>query len=179
MVGDVKMKNGRAIAFAALLAVAAPSAALAKPYAIDPVAAEGQTVRFDQGLGSVQSERPGSDVWTAPTAKSFDKRLTLTVGVVNKGEAAAEIDVANVEAFTAEGVPLEVFTLVKLEKEAKTKAAWATFGVALVGAVAGAASSYNTSYGTYRSPYGVSTFSVRTYDPVAANINAANTSAAI
>lgn len=152
-------------AVAAALALAAATPAWSKPYAIEPVAAEGQAVRFEAGVPSIESTLSASDAWVSPTARSFDKRMTITVGVLNGGDVAADVDYASVEVYTAEGVRLATYDLAALEKEEKSKAAFAGLAVGLMGGLASA--------GANRYGYGTS------YQPAALASGFANTSASV
>jgi len=158
-------------------ALALLTAGCASTYAIAPQASTGQGVRYERGTPTVVSVQPHGVVRVSPAAKSYQDRVVLNVVAFNNGPDPANLGYENLSVAAADGTPMRLFTVAELEREAKTKAAWAAFAVALAGAAntyAAQQSAYSYGYG-HVSTYGrygstFSTYSYRTYNPVAANV---------
>lgn len=148
----------------------------ATSYGIAPQAAEGQGVRYERGTPTLVSVKEHGVLRVSPAAKSYTDRVVLNVVAFNNGPNPANIGYENISAATAAGEPLGLFTVAMLEREAKTRAAWGAFAIALAGAAnAYAAQQSAYSYGsgsvhTY-TPYGGihSTYNYRSYNPALAN----------
>ena len=143
------MKNITVCAVSALML-----SACATTYAVTPVAAPSQDVKYDNGSALVMSKKDHGAVRVSPTATSFEKRIGLGVVAFNDGTQAANLGAENVRAFTAAGAPVRVFTYEQLVKEAKTAAAWQAVAVALAAGANAYAAAQPTTYNTYGSAYG-------------------------
>ncbi len=169
-----------------LVALAALSlGACATSYSVTPIAGAAQNLPYDHGAPVVMSKKENGAVRVAPTDTAFQGRMSLGVVAFNDSKVSANLGTENVHVYTAAGVSVPVFTYEQLAREAKTRAAWQTFAVALAaGANAYAASqpttvnSYGTVYGSRGSVNYASTATV--YNPsnaaLANSINQAQTS---
>jgi hypothetical protein len=131
---------------AALLAVSAAGPAFA--VTLEPAPVEGQEVKVSDAGATLISTREGSEAWATPAGQRADQRLVLSVGVANDGDRTAGIEGRSIEVWTAEGAKLAVYDLAAMEKEIKSKQAWAGFGAALAGGLASNTTGYGYSRGS-------------------------------
>jgi hypothetical protein len=94
----------------------------------------------------------------------YNNRPIFAIGFYNAGLEPVNIGLEDIHA-SVSGDPLTVFPVEELERQAKHKAWWTQFGMALLGGVsAGLASSRRDhAYGTITGPYG--TYSIHTSYP--------------
>ena len=164
-----------------MAAAVATGTAYAGGYALEPVAdAPDQEIRFDHGVATVSSTKEHGAVRLAPTAESFNKRISVAVVAFNKGDKPITLGYENVSGTLPDGSPAVLITYERLQKEAKTAAAWQALAVGLAGAAnayAASQSAYSTTYGSANSfGYGGSrftSFSATTYNPGVAQANMA------
>jgi len=158
-------------------ALALLTAGCATSYAIAPQPVAGQGVRYERGTPTVVSVKAHGAVRVSPAAKSYQDRVVLNVVAFNNGPAPANLGYENLSVVASDGTPMRLYTVAELEHEAKTKAAWAAFAVALAGAAntyAAQQSAYSygygnvATYGRYGSTF--STYSYRAYNPAVANV---------
>lgn len=157
-------------------ALALLTAGCASTYAIAPQPVAGQGIRYERGTPTVVSVRPHGVVRVSPAAKSYQDRVVLNVVAFNNGPDPANLGYENLSVTADDGTPMRLYTVAELEREAKTKAAWAAFAVALAGAAntyAAQQSAYSYGYGNV-STYGtyghaISTYSYTAYNPALAN----------
>ncbi|RAK54376.1 hypothetical protein DJ017_07495 [Phenylobacterium soli] len=130
------------------------------------------------------SKKDKGAVRVAPSSTEFQDRMGLAVVAFNDSQMPANLGPENVHVYTAAGLTVPVFTYEQLAREAKKKAAWAAFAVALSGAANAYAASQPTTVNTYGSAYGnrgYATYAAQTtvYNPanaaLANSINQANT----
>lgn len=140
----------------ALLGAPAPSFAGDKRI-VHPVQVGSESVRFEQGVATVDLEKGRGAVQITPLP--FDHgSLSFSVAVLNSGTEPANIDIFNFVS-RAGAQELPVFSKDELESKAKNRAMWASIALAAVGGLGAAAaasqrdhyrSTLLTPRGTYR-----------------------------
>ena len=128
--------------------------ACATSYSVTPVAGAAQNLTYDHGSAVVMSKKENGAVRVAPTSTAFQGRMSLGVVAFNDSKVSANLGTENVHVFTAAGAPVPIFTYEQLAKEAKTRAAWAAFAVALSAGANAYAASQPTTVTTYGTAYG-------------------------
>lgn len=114
---------------------------------VQPVQLEEETVRYNQGVATVDLRGKDGAVQVTPLEMDHGS-YAFGIGVYNLSGQPAEIDVSD---FTMEmnGVTVAPFTRKQLEKQAASRAAWASFAVALAGGLSAyAAASQQNHYRT-------------------------------
>jgi hypothetical protein len=136
------------IAAAASL-VLGTSAQAAKVVNLQPVEIDGQTVRFEKGIPTIEDE-----VARVMPIRDLDHgSMQFLVAVYNTGETPFNFGVENVRA-SFKGAPLEVFSRDQLEQKAKSRAMWSQIGYAVLAGAAAASQNNNYTATTY-TPRGV------------------------
>lgn len=142
----------------ALALVCTASAAVAGgDRVVHPVQVGAETVRYQQGVATLDLEKPRGAVQVTPLPLDHGS-LSFAVAVYNAGDAPANIDVTNfsLRAGTQE---LPVFSKDQLERKAKNRAMWTQIALAAIGGLGAAAaasqrhhyrSTFVTPRGTYR-----------------------------
>lgn len=168
--------KARILTLAASVAVACGLASCATSYAVAPEVSQGQSIRYEHGTPTTVSVKEHGAVRVSPSAREFAGRMVFNVVAFNNGPQAANIGYENVSVALSSGTPLRLYSAAALEKEAKTRAAWAAFAVALSGAAqaySAQQSAYSYGYGSVHTytPYGgaVSTYQYSAYNPALAN----------
>jgi hypothetical protein len=143
------------IAVAAMLA-AASSSAVATPLALYPVQSGAETVRYHNGVPTLDLETETGAIEITPLP--FDHGyVSLGVGVYNKGSTPANFGIENLTV-TIGTQTVSVFSEDQLARKARSRAAWSAVGIALLaGAAAAAASTAHTtetSHGVLHTPHG-------------------------
>jgi hypothetical protein len=125
----------------------------------------------------VYSTKEHGVVRVMPASTEYDDRIIFNVAAFNNGPNPANLGVENITVTTEAGEQLVVYSYEKLVKEAKNRAAWAVFAVALSGAAnsyAAQQSAYTTTNGSIvsSSPYGSihTSYYGQTYNPGVANL---------
>lgn len=141
----------RVAAAAALVAIATP--AVAGPL-IQPVPVGKETIRFFQGVPTLDLQREHGAVQITPLPMDHGS-YAFTVAVLNKGPGSANIDVTNIDVESG-GAHYTVFSRSDLEHKAKKRAMWNSIALAAVGglAAAAAASATDTYRATTYTPHG-------------------------
>ena len=123
-------------------------------FVIQPVQVGAETVRYDQGVATVELFNRQGSVQIQPLPIDHGS-LAFFVGVYNAGPQPANIDIGNFSV-RAGDQSLAVFSRLELEKKAKNRAMWSQIGIAALGglAAAGAASQRDHYYGTLYTPRG-------------------------
>jgi hypothetical protein len=123
-------------------------------FLIQPVQVGSETVRYDQGVATVELFQRQGSVQIQPMPVDHGS-LSFFVGVYNAGQLPANIDITNFSV-TAGDQSLAVFSRQDLEKKAKNRAMWTQIGIAALGglAAAGAASQRDTYHSTIYTPRG-------------------------
>ena len=161
------------------LAMAALLAGCATPIRTDPVVSGDQERIYRDGLPALVS-RKQLVVLVSPVTvvREGKERLRLIVSVANTSNASFDLDTSNFSA-VVDGRPLKVFTHEEIAQEIKTRQAWATFAVALGGAMQAASAQQQASYastsGTYNSNTTGNFNAYGTRSNVHGNYNAATT----
>lgn len=157
----MKEKN-TALGLAAIVAVfTGPLPAFAgESIVVRPMQVGEQTIRYRQGVGTVEQITPDAVVDVTPLG--FDHgALTFALSIFNASSRAANIDITDVSGDIG-GEQLRLRSTEELIKMAKSRAMWSQIGVALLaGAAAGVAASQQdqssaalyTPRGTYRYTY--------------------------
>ncbi len=143
----------RAAALAATLA-AAPTPANAAPPEVQAVQVGAETVRYLQGVPTLDLHKAKGAVQISPLPLDHGS-MAFAVAVWNEADAPVTIDVTNFAA-TSAGKDVGVFTVKELVGKAKNRAMWGQIGLAMAGglAAAAAASQRDTYNGTLRTPHG-------------------------
>lgn len=139
--------------FGAAIGIAAP--AMAGPnWLVQPVQVGQETIRYQRGVPTIDLELADGVAQITPMA--FDHgSLVFAVAVYNDSRQPANFGIEHVGvAFQGRGV--RVFSRDDLVKQAKNRAAWSQFGLALLGGVAAgaAASQQNYYHSTLITPRG-------------------------
>jgi len=142
-----------ALAGALLVGFASPGIAASKIKAV-PVTAEGQTVRYEKGLATIEDDLPLAGVRVMPLAELDHGSMQFKIAVYNKSQAPFNFGVENVSAEHNKQA-LAVFSVEELEKKAKSRAMWSQIGYAMLAGAATAAQNNNTTYTTYTPRGGV------------------------
>lgn len=144
----------------ALACVSLAVPAHAAPPEVQPVQVGYETVRYQQGVPTLDLPQRWGSVQVRPLPMDHGS-LAFAVAVYNGGRDPEVIDIGNFHAESA-GQSLEVFSVDQLKGKAKRRAVWSKVGLALLGGVAAAAaasqrdtyrSTWHTPYGTYRGYY--------------------------
>lgn len=151
----------RALFCAALSACAvAPIPASAAPPEVQAVQVGSETVRYAQGVPTLDLHKEKGAVQVSPLPLDHGS-LAFSVAVWNESDAPANIDVTNFTA-TSAGKDVGVFTVKELVGKAKNRAMWGQIGLAMAGGLAAAAaasqrdtysSAFHTPHGSYYSSY--------------------------
>lgn len=123
-------------------------------FLLQPVQVGNETVRYDQGVATVELFNRQGSVQIQPLPVDHGS-LAFFVGVYNAGQLPANIDVTNFSILAGEQ-SLAVFSRQDLEKKAKNRAMWTQIGLAALGglAAAGAASQRDTYHSSFYTPRG-------------------------
>lgn len=140
------------IAITAMVSIS--TGAHAKPLAVQPVQVGAETVRYQQGVPTVDLKQSAGAVQIRPLPLDHGS-LAFAVAVFNGGSQPALIDTTNFDVQT-EGQDVAVFTADDLIRKAQNRAMWSQIGLAALGATASvaAASQRNTYRSTLHTPYG-------------------------
>lgn len=143
-----------AIALLGISTSNAQSAMAKEKFLIQPVQVGNETVRYDQGVATVELFNRQGSVQIQPMPVDHGS-LAFFVGVYNAGQLPANIDVTNF-SIDAGGQNLAIFSRQDLEKKAKNRAMWTQIGIAALGglAAAGAASQRDTYHSSFYTPRG-------------------------
>lgn len=135
--------------------------AFAKPPVVQAVQVGDESVRYLQGVPTLDLRKAKGAVQITPLAMDHGS-LAFSVAVLNAGDTPANIDVTNFAA-TSAGQAVGVFTVLQLVSKAQNRAMWGQIGLALAGGIsaAAAASQRDTYSSTLSTPRGFyrSTFS--------------------
>lgn len=143
-------------------------------YSIAPIPDASQQVRYERGSATVFSEKQLGAVQVTPLGVNGDDRVGFGIAVFNKSGAPANFGTENLSLVQQDGSPGKVMTSIELEHEAKVKAGWAEFAVALAAgmrAYAASQSAVSTTTGTAFTPVGPVSYYSQTYNPALAQAN--------
>lgn len=140
---------------AALLLLALPAQAIAKPLAVHAVQLGNETARFDKGEVTLDLAGKKGVIQVSPLGWDHGS-LSFSVAVYNDSDEPANFDIDNISV-SAGAQTLAVFSREELESKAKSRATWSTIGMIALGglAAAAAASSRDHYRSTYVTPRGV------------------------
>jgi hypothetical protein len=122
-----------------------------------PVAEADQTVRYEQGIPTLEN----ADVRVMPIRELDHGSLQFKVAVFNSGDRPFNFGTENI-TFARNGEQLAVYTRDDLERKAKKRAMWSQIGYAMLAGAAAAAQNNNYTATTY-TPHGV--YSTTIYRP--------------
>lgn len=145
----------------------------ASTYSLTPVASGSQDLTYDQGIAVIVSKKENWVVGVAPTSTAFEGRVVLRVVAFNDSEANGNFGIENVRVFTSSGKIVRVFTYDQLVKEAKNKAAWQAFAVAMAASANAYAASQPATINSYGTAYGAN--GTLNYSSTSTIYNPANT----
>ncbi len=159
----------RTVIVAAIAAIALTGCA--STYVTRPIIADGQQVRYEQGIPTTLSEKKSGAVEVTPLGVDADKRLVFGVAAYNEGKIPQNFGVENLSLMGTDGKPIGIMTADEIIRSAQRKAEWAEVALAFIGAAdayAAAASARTTTTGHVYGPGGSASFTATTYDPALA-----------
>lgn len=154
--------------------MAATLGGCATEYSVSPVANSTEQVRYWHGKPTIYSEMRFGAVQVTPLGVNGDNRVGFAIVALNKSTTPANFGTENIALTQQNGQPDKVFTTVELDHEAKVRAQWQQFAVALAGGLemyAASRNSVSTTSGTAYTPLGPVNYYSSTYDPALAQAN--------
>lgn len=133
-------------AVASLIAVAAAPASAGKLVAT-PIKGLDQTIRFEQGVPTIEDDKPQAGVRVVPIPGMDHGSLQFNVVVFNKSGAPINIGSENI-SLRHGGMTLACFTKDELAKKAKNRAMWSQIGYAMLAGAAAASQNNDTTITT-------------------------------
>jgi len=146
----------------------------ATEYSVSPVANGTEQVRYWHGKPTIYSEMRSGAIQMTPLGVNGDNRVGFAIVALNKSSAPGNFGTENITLTQQDGQPDKIFTTVELDHEAKVRAQWQEFAVALAGGLemyAASRNSVSTTNGTAYTPLGPVNYYSRTYDPALAQAN--------
>jgi len=142
----------RAFGVCALL-LAAPVQA-GKPFDIHGLIVGNEGARYVKGVPTLDLQQQRGAIQLRSLG-FYNNRPIFAIAFYNAGPEPVNIGLEDIHV-AVNGAPLAIFPLEELERQAKHKAWWSKFGLALLGGVAAgaAASQRDYSHGTITGPYG-------------------------
>lgn len=152
----------RALGLCALLFFAS-SAQAGKPFDVHGLIIGNEGARYVKGVPTLDLQQQRGAIQVRSLG-FHNNRPMFAVAFLNAGLEPVNIGLEDIHV-TANGTPLRVFSVQELERQAKNKAWWTQFGLAMLGglAAASAASQRDYSHGTITGPYG--TYRIHTSYP--------------
>ncbi|HXG81324.1 MAG TPA: hypothetical protein VNJ05_05945 [Sphingomicrobium sp.] len=152
----------RVMAFCGLL-MFATSAHAGEPFGVHGLIVGNEGARYVKGVPTLDLQQQRGAIQLRSLGFHND-RPAFAIAFFNAGPDPVNIGLEDIHV-TANGTPLRVFSVQELERQAKKKAWWTKFGLAMLGGLAAgaAASQRDHSYGTITGPYG--TYSIHTSYP--------------
>ena len=147
----------RYVIAAGLAAVLVSTPVHAQRLNFEPLPGEGATIRYTQGVATIDVRRARGAVQVTPLGLDHG-RLTFDVAVLNLGNAPDNFGVEDIRA-SVQGQDFPILTRDRLDSMARNRAMWSQIAVAaLTGVAAGVAASQRDHYsattftprGTYR-----------------------------
>lgn len=174
----MKLRSLGAVAMAA-----ATAACAATTYSFTPVEADGISVGYNKGVPTSTHIGEHGSVRVSPIGLNPAGRMMFGVAALNTSDHAANLGTESV-TMEAAGASVRVFTHDELERQARNAATAAMILNVVATGVSAYAAQQNattTSYGTYHSPYGTSTWTSTHYNATAAaiGVTAATTAGAV
>lgn len=154
--------SARAVSVCALLLLASPATA-GKPFDVHGLIIGNEGARYLKGVPTLDLQQQRGAIQLRSLG-FHNNRPMFQIAFFNAGPEPVNIGLEDIHA-TANGTPLRVFSVQELERQAKRKAWWTQFGLAMLGGLAAgaAASQRDYSHGTITGPYG--TYSIHTSYP--------------
>ena len=148
--------SSRALGLCALLLVASPAQA-GKPFDVHGLIIGNEGARYVKGVPTLDLQQSRGAVqirWNG----FYNNHPSFKVAFYNAGPEPVNIGLEDIHA-VANGTSLTVFPVEELERQAKHKAWWTQFGMAMLGGLAAgaAASQRNTYHSSITGPYGTYT----------------------
>jgi hypothetical protein len=139
-----------------------------------------QTVRYDQGVGTIAVKSDANEIFMYPAFKAQPtaKEPTFVLGYANNGTAPIDFSSDNVKAYFR-GAPVPIYTYAEKLAQIQAEKRGQQVALAVVGALAAGAAAYSASHQTYTNTYsgrvhtrygGASYWgsnTVKVYDPLA------------
>lgn len=152
----------RALALCALL-VCATSAEAGKPFDVHGLIVGNEGARYVKGVPTLDLQQQRGAIQLRSMG-FHNNRPMFAIAFYNGGQDPVNIALEDIHV-SSDGAPLAVFSVEELERQAKHKAWWTKFGLAMVGGLGAAAASSQRDYsrGTITGPYG--TYSIHTSYP--------------
>lgn len=141
------------VAACAAFAVLLPAVAAAEPV-LQPIQIGAETLRFDQGVPTLDLQRQQGSVQIRPLPLDHGSPA-FSVAVFNASPRSANFGIENLTV-QAGDKPVSVFSVDQLVRKAKSRARWTQIGIAMLGGIAAgvAASQTDTYHGYIRTPRG-------------------------
>lgn len=152
----------RVVAFCGLLLMAT-SAQAGKPFDVHGLIVGNEGARYVKGVPTLDLQQQRGAIQLRSLG-FYNNHPMFAIAFYNAGAEPVNIGLEDIHA-TANGEPLRIFPVEELERQAKHKAWWSQFAIAMLGGVSAglAASQRDHSYGTIRGPYG--TYTIHTSYP--------------
>lgn len=144
----------RAFLFAGILCVATSAVAAGGPFEIHGLIVGNEGVRYVKGVPTLDLQQQRGAVQLRSMG-FYNNRPVYAVAFYNAGPEPVNIGLEDIHV-SKDGTPLRVFSVQELERQAKQKAWWTQFGMALAGGLSAglAASQTNYYHSTITGPYG-------------------------
>lgn len=154
--------SARTFGLCALVLLTAPANA-GKPFDIHGLVTGNESARYVKGVPTIDLQQRRGAI-ELRSLGFYNHRPVFAIAFYNAGPEPVNIGLDDIHA-TSNGAPLRVFPVEELERQAKHKAWWSQFGLALLGGVGAglAASSRSTYRSTISGPYG--SYTVRSSFP--------------
>jgi hypothetical protein len=154
--------SARALGLSALLLLASPAQA-GKPFDIHGLIVGNEGARYVKGVPTLDLQQMRGAI-ELRSLGFYNNHPMFAIAFYNAGPEPVNIGLEDIHA-AANGQPLRVFPVEELERQAKHKAWWSQFAIAMLGGVSAglAASQRNTYHSTISGPYG--TYSVHASYP--------------
>lgn len=141
----------------------ATSVQAGEPFEVHGLIIGDEGARYVKGVPTLDLQRQRGAIQLRSLG-FHNNRPAFAIAFFNAGPEPVNIGLEDIHV-TANDTPLRVFSVQELERQAKKKAWWTKFGLALLGGLAAgaAANQRDHSYGTITGPYG--TYSIHTSYP--------------
>ena len=165
----------RAVLLVGFLSFATPALAGDKPFDVHGLIVGNEGARYLKGVPTLDLQQQYGAVQIRSLG-FYNNRPVYKIAFYNAGSEPVNIGLEDIRA-SKDGEPLRVFSVHELERQAKKKAWWTQFGMAMVGAFgsAAAASQRNHYRSTISGPYGSYTVHA-SYPSLAGQLQAQNIS---
>lgn len=154
--------TARVLLLSGLLVLATPASA-GEPFQVHGLIVGNEGARYVKGVPTLDLQQQRGAIQLRSLG-FHNNRPAFAIAFFNAGPEPVNIGIEDIHV-SANGTTLTVFSEKELERQAKHKAWWTQFGLALLGGVAAgaAASQRDYSHGTITGPYG--TYTIHTSYP--------------